>query len=53
MTDLLIIGGGAAGLMAAGAACARGLTTAVVEHNPKGPWPKAADYRQGPLQCDQ
>ena len=30
MTDLLIIGGGAAGLMAAGAACARGLTTAVV-----------------------
>ena len=27
MTDLLIIGGGAAGLMAAGAACARGLTT--------------------------
>ena len=26
MTDLLIIGGGAAGLMAAGAACARGLT---------------------------
>ena len=37
MTDLLIIGGGAAGLMAAGAACARGLTTAVVEHNPKGP----------------
>ena len=29
MTDLLIIGGGAAGLMAAGAACARGLTTAV------------------------
>ena len=36
MTDLLIIGGGAAGLMAAGAACARGLTTAVVEHNPKG-----------------
>ena len=37
MTDLLIIGGGAAGLMAAGAACARGLPTAVVEHNPKGP----------------
>ena len=24
MTDLLVIGGGAAGLMAAGAACARG-----------------------------
>ena len=48
MTDLLIIGGGAAGLMAAGAACARGLTTAVVEHNPKGPV-----RRQGPLQCDQ
>ena len=40
MTDLLIIGGGAAGLMAAGAACARGLTTAVVEHNPKGPGQK-------------
>ena len=32
MTDLLIIGGGAA--------CARGLTTAVVEHNPKGPGQK-------------
>ena len=27
MTDLLIIGGGAAGLMAAGAACARWNTT--------------------------
>ena len=40
MTDLLIIGGGAAGLMAAGAACARGLTTAVEEHNPKGPGQK-------------
>ena len=40
MTDLLIIGGGAAGLMAAGAACARGLTTAEVEHNPKGPGQK-------------
>ena len=40
MPDLLIIGGGAAGLMAAGAACARGLTTAVVEHNPKGPGQK-------------
>ena len=40
MTDLLIIGGGAAGLMAAGAACTRGLTTAVVEHNPKGPGQK-------------
>ena len=40
MTDLLIIGGGAAGLMAAGAACARGLNTAVVEHNPKGPGQK-------------
>ena len=40
MTDLLIFGGGAAGLMAAGAACARGLTTAVVEHNPKGPGQK-------------
>ena len=40
MTDLLIIGGGAAGLMAAGAACARGLAPAVVEHNPKGPGQK-------------
>ena len=36
MTDLLIIGGGAAGLMAAGAAAARGLRTTVLEHNPKG-----------------
>ncbi len=35
MTDLLVIGGGAAGLMAAGAACARGLTVTVLEHNPK------------------
>ena len=47
MTDLLIIGGGAAGLMAAGAACARGLTTAVVEHNPKGPGQKLLITGQG------
>ena len=40
MTDLLILGGGAAGLMAAGAACARGLRVTVVEHNPKGPGQK-------------
>ena len=36
MTDLVIVGGGAAGLMAAGAACARGLSVTVLEHNPKG-----------------
>ena len=54
MTDLLIIGGGAAGLMAAGAACARGLTTAVVEHNPKGPRPKRLLITgKGRVQCDQ
>ena len=40
MTDLLIVGGGAAGLMAAGAACARGLRVTVLEHNPKGPGQK-------------
>ena len=40
MTDLLVIGGGAVGLMAAGAACARGLTVTVLEHNPKGPGQK-------------
>ena len=40
MTDLLVIGGGAAGLMAAGAACARGLTVTVLEHNPRGPGQK-------------
>ena len=40
MTDLLIVGGGAAGLMAAGAACARGLSVTVLEHNPKGPGQK-------------
>ena len=40
MTDLLVIGGGAAGLMAAGVACARGLTVTVLEHNPKGPGQK-------------
>ena len=40
MTDLVIVGGGAAGLMAAGAACARGLSVTVVEHNPKGPGQK-------------
>ena len=40
MTDLLVIGGGAAGLMAAGATCARGLTVTVLEHNPKGPGQK-------------
>jgi len=37
MTDLLIVGGGAAGLMAAGAACARGKRVTVLEHNPNGP----------------
>ena len=36
MPDLLIVGGGAAGLMAAGAAAARGLAVTVLEHNPKG-----------------
>ena len=50
MTDLLVIGGGAAGLMAAGAACARGLTVTVLEHNPKGTGPKAAYHRKGTLQ---
>ena len=40
MTDLLIVGGGAAGLMAAGAACAKGLSVTVLEHNPKGPGQK-------------
>lgn len=40
MTDLLIIGGGAAGLMAAGAAGAKGLSVTVLEHNPKGPGQK-------------
>ena len=57
MTDLLIIGGGAAGLMAAGAACARGLTTAVVEHNPKGPGQKLLITGKGRCNvtndCDQ
>ncbi len=36
MTDVLILGGGAAGLMAAGAACAKGLRVTVVEHHPSG-----------------
>lgn len=36
MTDVLILGGGAAGLMAAGAACAKGLRATVVEHHPSG-----------------
>ena len=36
MTDVLILGGGAAGLMAAGAACAKGLRITVVEHHPSG-----------------
>lgn len=40
MTDWLIVGGGAAGLMAAGAACARGRTVTLLEHNPKGPGQK-------------
>ena len=40
MTDLLIVGGGAAGLMAAGAACAAGLSVTVLEHHPKGPGQK-------------
>ena len=40
MTDLLIIGGGAAGLMAAGTALEQGMTVTVLEHNPKGPGQK-------------
>lgn len=40
MTDLLIVGGGAAGLMAAGAAGALGASVMVLEHNPKGPGQK-------------
>ena len=36
MTDVLILGGGAAGLMAAGAACAKGLRVTVIEHHPSG-----------------
>lgn len=36
MVDLLIAGGGAAGLMAAGAAVQRGASVAILEHNPKG-----------------
>ncbi len=35
-SDWLIIGGGAAGLMAAGAACAAGQRVTLLEHNPKG-----------------
>lgn len=38
--DLLVVGGGAAGLMAAGAAAARGASVTVLEHNPKGPGQK-------------
>ena len=48
MTDLLVIGGGAAGLMAAGAACARGLTVTVLEHNPKGPGRRPPRLPSGP-----
>lgn len=40
LDDLLVVGGGAAGLMAAGAACARGASVTVLEHNPKGPGQK-------------
>ena len=40
MPDLLIVGAGAAGLMAAGAACARGAQVTLLEHNPKGPGQK-------------
>ncbi len=40
MPDLLIVGAGAAGLMAAGAACARGVQVTLLEHNPKGPGQK-------------
>lgn len=35
-TDLLVVGGGAAGLMAAGAAARAGQRVLVLEHNPKG-----------------
>lgn len=39
-SDILIIGAGAAGLMAAGTALERGCTVTLVEHNPAGPGQK-------------
>ena len=49
---VLVVGGGAAGLMAAGAALRQGHEVTVLEHMEK-PAQKILDYRQGPLQCDQ
>lgn len=39
-TDLLVVGAGAAGLMAAGAASEKGLRVTMLEHNPNGPGQK-------------
>ena len=53
-SDWLIIGGGAAGLMAAGAARARpGQRVTLLEHNPKGTGQKLLITRQGAVQCHQ
>ena len=59
MADILIVGAGAAGLMAAGAAARRGHKVTVLEHTDK-PGQKIlvtgkgrCNLRQGPLQPDQ
>ena len=46
--DALVIGGGAAGMLAAGTAAARGLRTCLVEKECTAR-PEIDDYRQGPL----
>ena len=49
---VIIIGGGPAGMMAAGTAAQRGLHVKLVEQN-KMLGKKTVDYGKGPLQCDQ
>ena len=52
MTDVLVIGGGAAGMMAALAAADQGAQVCLLERNPKV-GAQAVYYRQGPVQRDE
>ena len=52
MANVLVIGAGAAGLMAAGAAVRQGHTVTVLEHKEKI-GSENPGHGKGPLQCDQ
>ena len=47
--NIIVIGGGAAGLMAAGTAAEQGAQVTLLETNEKS-WPQTVYHGQGPLQ---